>query len=336
MFFTVFSGFLFGAIMVYARLNRYNVISGAARLTDYTVPKAILTAMGFGMILLTVLIGLGLANYHIKPFVTGGLIFGGLLFGAGMAILGYCPGTLFVSLGEGSLDALWGIIGGVTGGVIFTLVLPVISGILGPDFGKISLFGLLGRQDFVFYLIVVAFGLLLVFISFSLNKKEKAVDLRWLYSGIMLAVLNAVVFLKATADRPIGASTSYPYVGDLITGLTDNDYFRKIKVPGHWEFLFLLGAMLAALLISLLKKEFRINLIPSLWEEYKGESDVKRIFWSVAGGFILVFGARMAGGCTSGHILSGGMQLALSSYVFALFVAIGLVITGKLFYRKKN
>jgi hypothetical protein len=243
---------------------------------------------------------------------------------------------LFVSLGEGSLDAVWGIIGGVTGGVIFTLVLPVISGILGPDFGKISLFGLLGRQDFVFYLIVVAFGLLLVFISFSLNKKEKAVDLRWLYSGIMLAVLNAVVFLKATADRPIGASTSYPYVGDLITGLTDNDYFRKIKVPGHWEFLFLLGAMLAALLISLLKKEFRINLIPSLWEEYKGESDVKRIFWSVAGGFILVFGARMAGGCTSGHILSGGMQLALSSYVFALFVAIGLVITGKLFYRKKN
>jgi uncharacterized membrane protein YedE/YeeE len=48
----------------------------------------------------------------------------------------------------------------------------------------------------------------------------------------------------------------------------------------------------------------------------------------------LLFGARMAGGCTSGHIISGGMQLAVSSLVFGLFVFIAFIITGKLFYKK--
>jgi len=50
----------------------------------------------------------------------------------------------------------------------------------------------------------------------------------------------------------------------------------------------------------------------------------------------LIFGARMAGGCTSGHVLSGGMQLAVSSLVFAAFVFGGLLLTGKYFYRHKN
>jgi hypothetical protein len=57
-----------------------------------------------------------------------------------------------------------------------------------------------------------------------------------------------------------------------------------------------------------------------------------RIIWAFFGGFILIFGARMSGGCTSSRILSGGMQLAASSLIFAVFVFTGLLITGKLFY----
>jgi uncharacterized membrane protein YedE/YeeE len=118
-----------------------------------------------------------------------------------------------------------------------------------------------------------------------------------------------------------------------MTGTTDNPYFAKIKGPGNWELWLLTGAFISGLVISLLRKEFKLTLIHSNWEKYKGKSIPKRIIWSFIGGFILIFGARMAGGCTSGHVISGGMQLALSSLLFGAFVFAGLLITGKYFYK---
>ena len=154
------------------------------------------------------------------------------------------------------------------------------------------------------------------------------------YSGIALAILSAIIFLTSTSNKPIGASTFYPYFADLITGTTNNDYFAKIEKSGSWQLIFLSGAFLAGLLLSLMKKEFKITLIHSHWKNLKGTSKSKRIFWAFIGGFILIIGARMAGGCTSGHILSGGMQLSISSLTFTAFVFTGLVVTGKYFYTK--
>jgi hypothetical protein len=328
-------GFLFGAILQYAKLNRYNVISGMATLENLAVAKAISVAIGVGAVILAFEIGLGYSSYHLKPLLLGGIGFGGILFGIGMAILGYCPGTLSISLGEGSVDALLGIIGGLFGGFIYTIVLPSIHNILGPDLGSISLFTLLGQNQFIFYLIDIIIGGAFVWIAFVLNKKEKATDYKWLYAGIALAILNAVVFLSIVSNRPIGASTAYPYIADLISGTTQNNYFSKIQEPGHWELLFLIGAFVSGIVISLFRKEFKITIIHSNWAKYKGNSVLKRLLWSFIGGFILIIGARMAGGCTSGHILSGGMQLSLSSLIFAAFVFAGLLITGKLFYANK-
>jgi len=327
-------GFLFGAMLQNAKLNRYNVISGMATLENFAVAKAIAVAIGVGVVIIAIEIGLGLASYHIKPILLGGIAFGGIIFGTGMAILGYCPGTLPVSLGEGSVDALIGIIGGLVGGFVYTLIVPAIQSILGPDLGTISLYTLIGQHHFIFYLVDFILGAAFVWVAFWLNKKEKAPDLKWLYSGIGLAFLNAIVFLTVGTNRIIGASTSYPYVADLITGNTGNDYFSKIKGPGQWEVLFLTGAFISGIVISLLRKEFKITLIHSNWEKYKGNSAAKRIIWAFIGGFILIIGARMAGGCTSGHVLSGGMQLAVSSLVFAAFVFGGLLLTGKYFYKK--
>lgn len=98
---------------------------------------------------------------------------------------------------------------------------------------------------------------------------------------------------------------------------------------------FLLGAAIAGLVASLTKKEFELRLIHSHWQQYKGENPARRILWSFIGGFALLFGARMAGGCTSGLILSGGMQLAKSGLIFAAFVFISFILTGKLFYSAK-
>jgi uncharacterized membrane protein YedE/YeeE len=327
-------GFLFGLALQSAGLNRYNTISGMATLDNFKVAKAIALAIGIGVILLNIEIGLGFASYHTKPFIAGGIVIGGLVFGTGMAILGYCPGTMLISLGQGSLDAVVGLIGALAGGLVYTVLLPSIHGVLGPDFGNISVNSLLGASPSLFYAVVVSLGLVFILIAFWVHKLEKVNDRTWIVAGVGIAILNCIVFLKSGMDRPIGASTAYPYLADAIFGMTENDYFNKIEKAGNWEVIFLGGTFLSGLILSLIRKQFKIQLIHDNWKKYRGINPGSRIFWAFTGGFILIFGARMAGGCTSGHVISGGMQLAVSSLVFAVFVFAGLLLTGKFFYKK--
>ena len=327
-------GALFGLIIQYAGLNKYNVISAQSELKNNTVLKTILVAIGVGAILLSVIIGLGFASFHVKPFVLGGVVFGGLVFGSGMAILGYCPGTLAISVGEGSLDAVIGIIGGLFGGLFFTVLLPNIQWLIGVNLGKISLFSAIGNHQVLYYFVVFVVSIIFIYIAFFVDKMEKNRDKKWLIAGGLLAVLNSIVFLTVITNRPIGASTSFPYIADLLTSVTNNSYFSKIETPGSWEMIFLFGAMVAAFVVSVIKKEFKFRLIYSNWEKQKGNSKIKRIIWAFIGGFLLIFGARMAGGCTSGHVISGGMQLAVSSFVFAIFMFIGLLATGRVFFKQ--
>jgi uncharacterized membrane protein YedE/YeeE len=326
-------GFLFGVILQYANLNTYNVISGLALRKNFAVAKAIALSIGIGVILLNIEIAFGMASFHVKPFILGGVLIGGLLFGTGMALLGYCPGTLAISFGEGSLDALIGITGGLLGGLFYTMVSPYIQVILGPDLGAISLNSLMGTNS-LFFVVTTIVGAVFSYAAFILHKKDKNQDKKWILSGIALAILNLIVFSSFVTNRPIGASTTFPYVADVLCGFTENDYFNKIKTPGNWELVFLTGAFLAGIVISLIRKDFKLILIHENWKKHKNNSSVSRIIWSFIGGFILLFGARMAGGCTSGHILSGGMQFAFSSLFFAIFVFAGLLITGKLFYKQ--
>jgi uncharacterized membrane protein YedE/YeeE len=250
-----------------------------------------------------------------------------------MAILGYCTGTVMVSAGEGSLDAIVGILGGLAGGLVYTLILPSVSGILGPNVGTFSLFTALGSSPVIFYPVMILCGLAFITAAFVIHRLDKSQDKSWIVAGAGIAILNAFVFYYA--DRPIGASTFFPYVADNIVGAVNNDYFKQISKPGNWEVLFLAGSFLSGILISLLRKDFKIRMIHDNWERYKGNSYGKRAFWAFFGGFILILGARMAGGCTSGHVISGGMQLAASSLLFALFVFAGLLLTGRLFYTRK-
>jgi uncharacterized protein len=329
-------GLLFGGILQYSKLNKFNTISGLALGKDFAVAKAILIAIGVGAILINLEIGLGFASYHTKPLILGGIILGGIVFGSGMAILGYCPGTMPVSAGEGSIDAAIGIAGGLFGGFIYTILLPSFRGISGPDLGNFTLKTTFPDNPVWFYVFVFIIAGLFIAFSFWIHKKEKTKDFKWVVSGIALAVLNSIIVLKFVSDRPIGASTTYPYAIDSLFGITNNDYFSKIQVPGHWELIFLFGAFISGLLFSLIRKDFKFVLIYDNWKKYKGNSNTKRIIWSFVGGFLIIVGARMAGGCTSGHIISGGMQFALSSFTFAIFVFASLLITGRLFYGEKT
>ena len=87
--------------------------------------------------------------------------------------------------------------------------------------------------------------------------------------------------------------------------------------------------------IVLIKKEFHVLLIHKNGRRYQGDHSVNRIFWSYLGGFILIFGARMTGGYTRGHVISVGMPLAVRRMVFALFIFAGWLITGRLFNKSR-
>lgn len=330
---TMIWGFLFGGILQYARLNRFDTIAGMAVLKDFTVAKTISFAIGLGLLLLQAEIYFGWADYHIKPLILTGVVIGGLLFGVGMAILGYCPGTVAVSLGQGNLDALVGIVGGMCGSLIFAVAYPYMTTYFGPDLGSLSLRSLL-PDNTLFWAATITAAILFMGIALLLQRLQHQ-GWRWLQAAIGLTLLNVLLNSSTVAGHPMGASTAFPFAAMSLTGLGAESYWHRIAGPGAWELWFLAGAFLAGLVFSLLQRTFRITSTPDLWVKYCGANPGKRFFWAFNGGLLLLFGARMAGGCTSGHIISGGMQFAFSSMLFAIAVFAAFLTTGRIFYRAR-
>lgn len=336
----VIIGIVFGLLISYAGLNKYNTIAGLSVLKDFTVAKTIMLVIGLGSILLMAEMAGGNAVFHVKPLYLIGTALGGIIFGIGMSLLGYCPGTLPISLGQGSLDAFWGILGGLTGGIIYTLLYPTMMSLAGEYLGKETLFTWMGGTFSTSYIIlVIVLGVVMIggsFLLHQLDVKNGNTSKRWIVTGIGLALLNTLLFYQGWQNKPLGASSSYPYLGDNLICLTNNPYYPDLTDSGSWQIWFLLGAMIAGFGYAIITGTFRLRLIQERWEYYKGKSIKNRIYWAFIGGVILIFGARMADGCTSGHIISGGMQFAASSYIFAVFTFIGFLTTGYFFYTRND
>ncbi len=117
-------GIIFGFLLQKGGVATYDVILGQLLLTDFTVVKIMMTAILVGMIGVYVMKAAGLVHLHTKLGSAGATIIGGLIFGAGFAVLGYCPGTAAAAVGSGALDALVGMIGIVIGAGIFARLYP--------------------------------------------------------------------------------------------------------------------------------------------------------------------------------------------------------------------
>jgi len=118
------TGIVFGFLLQKGRVTEYGVIIGQLLLTDFTVVKVMLSAVLVGMIGVYALMSLGAARLHCRMGSVGATIIGGLIFGAGFAVLGYCPGTAAGAVGAGALDALAGMIGIVAGAGLFARLYP--------------------------------------------------------------------------------------------------------------------------------------------------------------------------------------------------------------------
>lgn len=160
----------------------------------------------------------------------------------------------------------------------------------------------------------------------------------WWMGGIFMAALLLFTFSSFGAERPLGASTYIPYFAGILFNLSPEEYphLKAIHDTGAWEGVFLVGAFIGGFVTSVfVTKSFRFSVVPTAWKKYKNHSVTSRLIWSFVAGFIMIIGARIAGGCTSGHFLSGMSQTAISSMIFGAVVMIALLITGQLFYKKR-
>ena len=112
-------GLAFGFLLQKGGVGKYNVLLGQLLLQDFTVAKIMMTAIVVGMVGVFTLHHFAKVNLHLQPTKIGAQTIGGLIFGAGFALIAYCPGTGAVALGQGSWDVLFGIAGLIAGSYLY-------------------------------------------------------------------------------------------------------------------------------------------------------------------------------------------------------------------------
>jgi uncharacterized protein len=157
------TGILFGFFLQKGRVIRYDKQIGVLRLLDMTIVKFMFTSILVAMVGVYLLKDLGIAKLSVKSTVLGGNIVGGLLFGGGWALLGYCPGTQLGALGEGRWDAVWGILGMLVGAGVFAEVYPFLkmTVLAWGDYGKITIPQMLGINHWVVIAAFLILGMLM-------------------------------------------------------------------------------------------------------------------------------------------------------------------------------
>ncbi len=154
--------------------------------------------------------------------------------------------------------------------------------------------------------------------------------------GIGLVLIVAVALVQ-----PIGVSTQYvvavgALLHQLLPTVADKSPYLAETADGWsmltYEFLFVVGIPFGAFLAAGATGRFRRRVVPPEWESRFGALPGRRLVWSFIGGFILLFGARFGGGCTSGHMISGVSQLAAGSLVFSSALFLSAVFTARLLY----
>lgn len=135
------TGIVFGLLLQKGRVAKYRVILQQFLFRDWTVVKIMGTAVVVGAIGIYALLPTDAVSLHIKPLAWLGIIAGGICFGAGMAIFGYCPGTSVAACGEGRRDAMVGVVGMLFGAALFVGFYPQLSAFAKAwgDAGKITL-----------------------------------------------------------------------------------------------------------------------------------------------------------------------------------------------------
>lgn len=331
-------------------------------------------------------------HFSLKPLYFYGVGLGGILFGVGLALSGYFPGSEWMALGEGRRDALFAIPAGLLGAASWTALYQTHAGQWLVDQANVGSVLITGRtiaqtSPLVLLLTAVPYALVLFAIAYFLPRFRKTrhsclaafvqgscdednphlhairedTAAYLLEGSIARKGGKAEKFAKALSSEPnvyspilvviavlvgitvvmgimlhqiFGESTTYSWVVAVLIMPT---YKYSVGVLNHigWEPFSdigtFLGAFFSAVLITKRFTAFR-KVVPPSWRNRFGNEDWKRAIGVFVGSYLMLFGARMADGCASGHILSGVVQMAASGIYFGVIVMVAGVITAKIIY----
>lgn len=180
--------------------------------------------------------------------------------------------------------------------------------------------------------------------------------LNWKSGGL---VLGLVFFAAVLLVKPIGVSTQFvifdAMLGDLANpglitetedGYTSTNaylaksggkYAKSAANPLNYSFVFVLAMMVGAFASAMLRGGVGADerRVPAIWRANFGDTPMQRYLVAFLGGFIVLYGARLAGGCTSGHMMSGMMQTAVSGYIFAAGAFAAAIPVAMIMYKKE-
>jgi len=156
-------------------------------------------------------------------------------------------------------------------------------------------------------------------------------------------LVGALIGLLALAtiyisDKPLGVSTAYARLAGLVGNLFSRGhtetlkYYQDHRPKVDWEVMLLFGIVIGAGLAAFTGDELQGRWVPALWEARFGTGTALRLGAAFLGGVIMAYGARLAGGCTSGHGISGAMQLSVSSWLALACFFAAAVLTAMLLY----
>lgn len=160
--------------------------------------------------------------------------------------------------------------------------------------------------------------------------------------GAAIGVLETAAML--TAKQPLGITTAFEDAAALVAEKIapekmEVDRYKRARGEApkiDWEIGLVAGVVLGSLLSASLSGDSAPPPVPETWRKKVGQSQALRYAAAFGGGALMMFGARMAKGCTSGHGISGTMQFAASSWLFdPIFFASGAAVTRALYGRGK-
>ncbi|KAI8850064.1 hypothetical protein BC829DRAFT_416352 [Chytridium lagenaria] len=318
-------GTAFGFVLEKAKVYVPNVIVSQMKMENFIMMQVFLTATGVGMVFMSVAENLKLFKRSPRPFTSA---ICGAMIGAGMALSGACPGTVFAQVGAGIKTAWWTLIGAILASVSYGYAVQLFK-YASPCFGKttpVATFD--GGNSKRYLLFATGASVAITGALFGLNKyapweadfvkvlgvgKEvtvpfSALSYAWnpVAAGMMIGTVQ-LLSMALTASS-IGASSVYSYVGANLARVFDHKMDTRAPFFKSWvnktETLFMAIGIVAGSAVSAY-----FGGVPAM------ESSTISPLRAVIGGVSLAYGARIAGGCTSGHGISGMAQLSPASFV---------------------
>ena len=161
------------------------------------------------------------------------------------------------------------------------------------------------------------------------------------WSPYLAGALSGVVIILSAwlTGNYFGASTTFARTAGVFESfiLPDHfaglEYFKIVAPIVDWQVVFVMGILFGALLSAVTSNSFQLQAIPDLWAKRFGPSRLKRGLAAFGGGVIAMYGARLAGGCPSGHGLGGAMQMGISGYTALICFFIGGIVVAQTLYR---